>query len=538
MSYSTSVVISDLTFSWPDGRAMFDGLDVAFGPGTTGLIGTNGAGKSTLLHIITGLIRPHRGSVHVDGSLGYVPQQSVPRGDVTVSSELGIDNVRQALARVEKGSVDADDFATIGSDWDIEERTLATLDSMGLGRTLRTTADLDRPAATLSGGESTLLALVGQILRRPSVLILDEPTNNLDGTARAALRRTLAAIDGTVVVASHDADLLDDMDAIAELRSVRGAPADIRLFGGNFSHYREVVDTEQDAARAAARTADQDVRKQRRDLIDAQTTVARRRQMGERASRENRVPKIVAGNRRSKAQESAGTYRIGHENRVEEARAKAEALHESVREDREIVVDLPDTAVHATRLVAEVGPIPFDLDGRFPGRSAEFSIVGPERIALIGDNGVGKTTLLRALTSSVPVASLPQSLDVFDDDASLVENVSRAAPRASITHVRTRLARFLFRGARADAVVHTLSGGERVRGALAMRLLADPAPQLLILDEPTNNLDIASKGHLSAALASYRGALVVVSHDEAFLGDLGITRRVELTADGVRSTST
>lgn len=538
MSVSPSVVITDLTFTWPDGRPVFDGLDASFTPGRTGLVGTNGAGKSTLLQLITGRLAPSRGSVRVTGTTGYVPQQAATTGSETVAARLGIDTVRAALARVENGSTDPDDFTVIGVDWDIEERTLALLDAAGLGDSIGSAGDLDRPLDTLSGGESTLLALVGQLIRRPSVLLLDEPTNNLDGRARAALARTLDAFTGTVIVASHDPDLLDRMDEIAEIRSVRESPGRIRSFGGNWTHYRAVLDAEQDAARASVRTAEQDVRKQQRDLVEARTTVARRRRMGDKASREKRVPKIVANNLKSSAQVSAGKYRLGHEQRVDEAKARAEEANERVRDDTEIVVDLPDTAVHSTRLVAETGDTALDLDGRYPGRSVNLTIVGPERIALMGDNGIGKTTLLRALTSSVPSAYLPQSLDVFDDTESVVEHVRRVAPDTPITDIRIRLARFLFRGRRADAVVSTLSGGERVRAALAMLLLSDPAPQLLILDEPTNNLDVASKEHLSSALLSYRGALVVVSHDESFLDRVGITRRVELTADGARSWNT
>ncbi|MBY6539411.1 ABC-F family ATP-binding cassette domain-containing protein [Rhodococcus sp. BP-349] len=537
MSVSPSVVLSDLTFSWPDGRPVLDGLDASFMPRRTGLVGTNGAGKSTLLHLITGRYRPQRGSVRVTGTVGHLPQQVVTNVSDTVADLLGIGDVRQALARIEHGSTDSDDFTVVGTDWDVEERTLALLDSAGLGESLGTAADLDRPIRTLSGGESTLVALVGQVIRRPSVLLLDEPTNNLDGRARSALRRVLDEFSGAVVVASHDQGLLDTMDDIAELHSVRSSPASLRMFGGNWTHYRNVVEGEQEAARAAARSADQDLRRQKRDLVEAQITVAHRRRMGAKASREKRVPKIVANNRRSAAQESAAKYRIGHEDRVADARARVDEAHEMIRDDTEIVVDLPETAVHASKSVASTGEMLLDLDGRYPDRTVELTVVGPERIALVGDNGVGKTTLLRALSSSVPTAVLPQSLDVFDDDASVVENVRRAAPDTSITNVRTRLARFLFRGRRADAVVHTLSGGERVRAALAMLLLADPAPQLLILDEPTNNLDVASRTHLSTALSSYRGALIVVSHDEAFLDALGITRRVDLTSDGLTSTS-
>src|SRR6185436_2945957 len=158
---------------------------------------------------------------------------------------------------------------------------------------------------------------------------------------------------------------------------------------------------------------------------------------------------------------------------------------------------------------------------------------GPERIAVTGDNGSGKTTLLATVLGTpgavaVPAGYLPQRLDVLDETLSVFDNVVRFAPGAAPNRVRAGLARFLFRGGRAEQVAGTLSGGERFRATLAALLLADPAPQLLLLDEPTNNLDLASYDALVSALASYRGALLVVIHDQRFLADVGVDRTLEL----------
>jgi ATPase subunit of ABC transporter with duplicated ATPase domains len=170
-------------------------------------------------------------------------------------------------------------------------------------------------------------------------------------------------------------------------------------------------------------------------------------------------------------------------------------------------------------------------------------IRGPERIALVGPNGAGKTTLLQALSAQAPLPGvtvrpgavtgyLPQRLDLLDDEMSVVDNVRAAAPAASVNAVRASLARFLFRGKRADALAGTLSGGERFRAVLATLLLAEPAPQLLLLDEPTNSLDMASVRQLTQALDNYQGAILVASHDVHFLRSAGITRWLRLDRDG------
>ena len=178
------------------------------------------------------------------------------------------------------------------------------------------------------------------------------------------------------------------------------------------------------------------------------------------------------------------------------------------------------------------------------GGIAALIVRGPERIALVGPNGAGKTTLLRAIAGlaarpgvdvrlGAVVGYLPQRLDILDDALSVVDNVRAAAPAASVNEVRASLARFGFRGERAEHQAGLLSGGERFRAVLAALLLAQPAPQLLLLDEPTNNLDMASVRQLSQALAGYRGALLVASHDVPFLRSAGITRWLRLDREGL-----
>ncbi|GAB4585197.1 ABC-F family ATP-binding cassette domain-containing protein [Nocardia sp. IFM 10818] len=520
------VSISDLTFAWPDGTPVFDGLDAVLRSGHLGLVGSNGAGKSTLFRLIIGELRPVRGSVTVPGRLGYLRQDLGLSGGQRVDEVLGIAEIRKALHRIESGDCAESDFDIVGAAWDIEERAVALLGRLGLHYVADDVGQLDRRLETLSGGETVLLGLVAELLREPDVLLLDEPTNNLDLVARERLYEVVGQFSGTVLTISHDRELLERVDAIAELRQ-----GEIRLFGGNFSRYEQIIEAEQEAARAAVRDARSDVKKQARELVEARIKLDRRLRYGQKMWDQKREPKIVMAERKRQAQVSAGKLRNNHIGKLDDAKDVLTEAQEKLRDDREIRVDLPGTRLYPgqdvidlKRVVLANGPV------------VSLKVSGPERIALTGRNGAGKTTLLHRICAEspkVPFRMLPQRLDVFDEDKSVFENVAATAPHALPEQIRARLARFLFRGGDADVAAGALSGGERLRAALAMLLLADPAPKLLLLDEPTNNLDLPSLRHLTEALASFQGALIVVSHDPRFLAEIGVTRRVELSADGL-----
>jgi ATPase subunit of ABC transporter with duplicated ATPase domains len=523
---SPAVVCSGLTFAWPDGTAVFTDLSLVIGPGRTGLIGINGSGKSTLLRLIAGELTPARGPVSVAGELGYLPQ-NVTLAGTRVDEALGIAGIRAALAAIEAGDASEENFTRVGGDWDAEERARVTLDRLGLNHVA-----LDRQISELSGGESVLLCLAAQFLRRPDVLLLDEPTNNLDLDARHRLYDAVSSWRGAMVIVSHDRELLDLVDQVGELRA-----GQVRWYGGNLTDYEEALAVEQDAAERAVRSAEADVRRQKRELIEARTKIDRRIRYGQKMEDTSRVPKILAHERKRQAQVSAGKFRNTQADRLDEASKRLAAAEEAVRDDSEIRIDLPKTAVPAGRGVLTLSA----LDIRY-GARAEAIVRGPERIALVGRNGAGKTTLLRTIVGeiapvsgevklAVPAQYLPQRLDILDPGLTVVQNVARAAPTATVNQIRSRLARFLFRGRRADQLAGTLSGGELFRAALATLLLAEPSPQLLLLDEPTNSLDMASVRQLSGALRSYRGALIVASHDRPFLRGLGITRWLRLDGE-------
>lgn len=522
----TFITCSALGFSWPDGTTVFDDFHLSIGPGRTGLVGRNGSGKSTLLRLLAGELEPSDGSVRVMGEIGHLPQNVVLDTAMRVDEVLGIAGTRAALHAIEAGDPSEAHFTAVGDDWDVEERAHAALDQLGLGH-----IGLDRTIGEVSGGEGVLLRLAALLLARPGVLLLDEPTNNLDLFARRRLYDAVSRWSGVLVVVSHDRQLLELVDQIADLRD-----GEVGWYGGNYSVYEETLAVEQEAAERMVRVAEADVQRQKRELSDAHVKLARRKRYAQKMFDSKREPKIVMNARKRAAQESAGKHRIMHTEKLAQARERLDEAVEAVRDDDEIRIELPSTRVHPGRAVLRLSDLRLRHGAEVTG---ELEVRGPERIALVGRNGAGKTTLLRTIAgelapvsgtavAEVPLRFLPQRLDLLDDGLSVVENVARFAPEATNNRIRARLARFLFRGALADQPAGTLSGGERFRAALAALLLAEPAPQLLMLDEPTNNLDMASASSLAAALEAYEGALIVASHDPSFLETIGITRRLLL----------
>ncbi|HWA63454.1 MAG TPA: ABC-F family ATP-binding cassette domain-containing protein [Caulobacteraceae bacterium] len=520
------VTLDSVAVRSPDGRTLFDNLTLVLGRERTGLVGRNGVGKTTLVRLITGEQAPYAGSVGVTGRIAVLRQAHEPAPGAAVADLLGVAGPLARLERIERGAAEGDDFEA--ADWTLPARLEAALPDMGLAD-----LPLERPAASLSGGEATRVALAALIVAEPDLIVMDEPTNNLDAVGRAAVAAMLERWKGGALVVSHDRSLLRRMDRIVELSGL-GA----RTYGGGYDLYAERKAEEEAAAARGLDEAQRVVARTAREAQEARLKKQKRDAAGLRARARGDAPKMLLDARAERAEGTGARLGAIAERRQADAAAQLEEAEARVERIRRLAFDLPPSGLAAGKLVLGFDQVAF----RWPGGPAllnglSFRITGPERVAVTGPNGAGKTSLIRlavgeaeptggTVVRGVRAAMMDQRTSVLRPGETLIEAYRRLNPGANDNAAHAALARFLFRNEAALKRVEALSGGERLRAALACVLTGPSPPQLVVLDEPTNHLDLESVEAVERALAGYDGALLVVSHDREFLDAIGIDREI------------
>ena len=575
---SRHITLDHISYAHPSEPALFIDLSAVFSAPLTGLSGDNGCGKTTLIRLILGELTPESGSVTAPNRIAHLPQDLGLKREQTLAELCGIADILRALQAVESGEYSPELYETIGDNWDVEERTLTTLTAYGF--TPAVLVDRDNPEAvralfarqmrSFSGGEAVIAALAALMTSEPEFILLDEPTNNLDSAAKAQLFETLETLPCPALIISHDRDLLERMHVIAELHADRQGVSHLRLFEGNYSTYRQALEAEQQVAQRRVSEAKNRVRSAHREWVQAQEIISRNMS---RVWKDDQPDTILALAKDASRQAAAKlrVLRVGKQEQAQEAYQNAQ---DQVRIQEKIYAELSQQPLPAGRKVLELSWVdssqvsretftvqqPTKVDslhfspaeannesqqGTPAERPEHLILSGPEHLRITGANGSGKTTLLEAIAHAgeadylspvqpayrvnycIKGAYIPQRI-TLDPELTLLQSVQRANPGVSEQHLRDQLARLLFRRESVHHKTGELSGGERFRAAVAQVLLANPVPQLLMLDEPTNNLDISSVDWLVQALEAYTGALIVVSHDEDFCRRIRIDRTLAL----------
>ncbi len=523
----SSITFDRVAAKTPGDRTLFEGLTLAIGDERVGLVGRNGAGKSTLLHLIAGRGEPSSGSISITGRVGELAQRW-PDDTITLAEALGVADGLARLARLERGEGSEEDMAE--ADWMLEHRISETLAKVDLPE-----RDLTRTIKGFSGGERTRIAIARLWLEAPDILLLDEPTNNLDASGRAAILALIDEWRGAAFVASHDRNLLEHVDRIVEL-----TPIGVTVFGGGWSAFAAAREARRAAAEGALDKAETDLRRVK-DQVQLQREMKQRKDAAGKAGRfAAGQSKMMLDFKQDRAEASQGAANRLADRQLTEAN---EAL-DKAKAQFEVIVPLnivaPSVKLPSQKLVLQFEGVKAEAGGRTLFGPLTFKVTGPERIHVVGGNGAGKSTLLKMITGQRAPASgsirrldgriamLDQHAETLDADRTLLENMRAANPELDDNAAYAGLARFAFRNKKAHQVVATLSGGERLRAEMACLLAATEPPQLLLLDEPTNHLDIDSIELIEAAMRAYDGALIVVSHDPAFIEAIGCTREIVL----------
>ena len=529
-----SIILSQLSYQFAQGQWLFQNLNFTLSNKKVGLVGANGIGKSTLLRLIHQELVPTSGKISTQQTIAKLPQDFLEFQDQSVIEVLGVKAQLQALYQIIEGKGTEQDYVILNENWDIEEKlerlvTQTQLNHIGLKRSFN----------SLSGGEKSRLLFAALLWKQANFILLDEPTNHLDQESRAHFYTMVKEYKQGMLVASHDRALLRHMDEIIELSSLG-----IQVYGGNYDFYKEQKEIEHAAKEHAFQAATIELKKkkiQQQKMVEKQ---AKRTVRGKKKGIQTNMEKNVMNYFQNRSEKSTAKLSQLHTKQLNSTEKRVQEAKANLAANQQIIIDLEESSFPRGKRVLQLKKVnvTFEKEVNLWKNPIDFEVVGPERVALVGANGSGKTSLLKIILGTLEtmigdryigvkhIGFIDQHLSLLDYELTVMENVRKFAALGMPEHeLRICLARFLFDQEAIFKKAKMLSGGERMRLGLACLLATNNAPELLILDEPTNNMDFQSLEAMTNALNQFKGAIIVVSHDQDFLKSIQTQKHFHLS---------
>ncbi|MCE8923077.1 ABC-F family ATP-binding cassette domain-containing protein [Bacteroides ovatus] len=565
-----SISIQQISYIHPDKEVLFSDLNFAISKGQKlGLVGNNGCGKSTLLQIIAGQLSPSSGVIVRPDELYYIPQHFGQYDSLTIAQALRIERKQQALHAILSGDASNENFVVLDDDWNIEERSIAALDLWGLGQ-----FTLSYPMNLLSGGEKTRVFLAGMDIHHPPVILMDEPTNHLDSSGRQRLYDWVEKCRSTLLVVSHDRTLLNLLPEICELEKHQ-----INYYGGNYEFYKEQKTLMQEALQQRIEEKEKALRIARKVARETAERRDKQNVRGEKNHIKKGVPRIVLNALQGKSEKSTSKLNSTHQEKAEKLTDERNQLRSSLSPTATLKTDFNSSSLHTGKILVTAKEINFGYHpnsinshiqmnneanladtGNHPSPDSNdiqdnsdfkqqlwqtpisFQLKSGDRLRIEGANGSGKTTLLKLITGQFQPQEgnltrmeftyvyLNQEYSIIDNRNSILEQAYAFNNRNLPEHeIKTILNRYLFPASEWDKSCRKLSGGEKMRLAFCCLMISNNTPDMFILDEPTNNLDIQSIEIITATIKNYTGTVIVISHDDYFIQEIGIEQRILLS---------
>lgn len=530
--------LENITYIHPNKDLLFHDISLSIDKNNKiAFIGNNGMGKSTLLKIISGELQATSGLIKNNFSTYYVPQVFGQYNQLTIAQALQVEDKINALRGILEGNATETNFTLLNDDWTIEERcneALATWQLAGL--------DLTQKMNTLSGGQKTKVFLAGISIHQAELLLLDEPSNHLDTAARSLLYHLIESTSSSCLLVSHDRKLLNLLPTVYEL-SQRG----ITVYGGNYDFYAAQKLVETDALSHDLKTKEKALRKAKEVEREATERQQKLDARGKRKQEKAGLPTIMMNTLKNKAEKSTAKLKGVHTEKISTISQELSDLRKEVPDLDKMKFGFHSTALHRGKVLFEGHEINFGYTHRLLWRqSLNLQFTSGDRLALKGLNGSGKTTLIKIIRGDLTPTSgkvyraayqsiyIDQDYSLIDNRLSIYEQAQQFNTAALQEHeIKIRLTRFLFSKANWSKSCSALSGGEKMRLMLCCLTISHQAPDMIVLDEPTNNLDMQNINILTAAINEYQGALLVVSHDISFLDQIAINRTIHLSDDGI-----